>query len=69
MVPVVMSVQKHETTSIPVTAVGQNEGSMSGFPNFFGNSQVTQTLRQMLDTGRLSQTLLLAGPEGVGKRL
>ncbi|HYZ85478.1 MAG TPA: AAA family ATPase [Bryobacteraceae bacterium] len=35
--------------------------------NFYGNAEVVATLEQMLAGGRLQQTLLLAGPEGVGK--
>jgi DNA polymerase-3 subunit delta' len=37
------------------------------FDNFWGNPQVTQALEQMVAQDRLSQTLLFAGPEGVGK--
>ena len=37
------------------------------FENFWGNRHVTQTLEQMVAQGRLAQTLLFAGPEGVGK--
>jgi DNA polymerase III subunit delta' len=37
------------------------------FDNFWGNPQVTQALEQMLSQGRLAQTLLFSGPEGVGK--
>ena len=37
------------------------------FDNFWGNPQVTQALEQMLAQDRLAQTLLFAGPEGVGK--
>jgi len=37
------------------------------FENFWGNLHVTQALEQMLAQNRLSQTLLFAGPEGVGK--
>jgi DNA polymerase-3 subunit delta' len=37
------------------------------FENFWGNSHVTDALEQMLAQERLSQTLLFAGPEGVGK--
>lgn len=35
--------------------------------NFCGNREVVETLEQMLHGGRLPQTILLAGPEGVGK--
>src|SRR5512133_2939680 len=37
------------------------------FENFWGNAQVTNALEQMIAQDRLPQTLLLAGPEGVGK--
>ena len=37
------------------------------FDQFWGNSGVTQALEQMLSQGRLAQTLLFSGPEGVGK--
>jgi DNA polymerase III subunit delta' len=37
------------------------------FENFWGNAQVTEGIEQMLAQQRLSQTLLFAGPEGVGK--
>jgi DNA polymerase-3 subunit delta' len=37
------------------------------FDNFWGNPQVTEALEQMLAQERLAQTLLFAGPEGVGK--
>jgi DNA polymerase III subunit delta' len=37
------------------------------FDNFFGNAAVTKALAQALAQERLSQTLLFAGPEGVGK--
>jgi len=37
------------------------------FENFFGNRHAVQTLQQMLAQDRLAQTLLFAGPEGVGK--
>lgn len=40
---------------------------MSVFPNFFGNPDTATTLRQMIDAGRIPQTILLAGPSGVGK--
>jgi DNA polymerase-3 subunit delta' len=40
---------------------------MSPFPDFYGNASVAQTLAQMISGGRLSQTILLSGPEGVGK--
>ncbi|MCX7605291.1 MAG: AAA family ATPase [Bryobacteraceae bacterium] len=37
------------------------------FENFFGNRFVAESLARMIDAGRIPQTLLLAGPEGVGK--
>ena len=37
------------------------------FEQFWGNRHVTDALEQMLARDRLAQTLLFAGPEGVGK--
>ncbi len=37
------------------------------FPRFFGNSNVAHTLAHMIEQKRISQTILLSGPEGVGK--
>src|SRR5689334_16087069 len=37
------------------------------FENFWGNAHVTRALTQMVAQDRLPQTLLFAGPEGVGK--
>jgi DNA polymerase-3 subunit delta' len=37
------------------------------FERFWGNPHVTVALEQMIARGRLAQTLLFAGPEGVGK--
>jgi DNA polymerase-3 subunit delta' len=37
------------------------------FPNFFGNAQAAGRLWNIARSGRIPQTLLLAGPEGVGK--
>ncbi len=37
------------------------------FENFHGNRHVTDALSQMIAHNRLAQTLLFAGPEGVGK--
>jgi DNA polymerase III subunit delta' len=37
------------------------------FENFWGNAQITRALEQMSAQDRLPQTLLFAGPEGVGK--
>ena len=35
--------------------------------DFFGNAQAAATLRGMIESERIPQTILLAGPEGVGK--
>jgi len=37
------------------------------FDDFWGNPHVVQALEQMLAQGRLAQTILFSGPEGVGK--
>jgi len=37
------------------------------FPNFYGNASVAQTLANMIGGERIPQTILLSGPEGVGK--
>jgi len=37
------------------------------FENFWGNAQVTDALERMTSQERITQTLLFAGPEGVGK--
>ena len=37
------------------------------FENYFGNGAAVRALERMIDGGRLAQTLLFAGPEGVGK--
>jgi DNA polymerase-3 subunit delta' len=37
------------------------------FEPFYGNQAVTDTLAQMLRQDRIPQTILLAGPEGIGK--
>ena len=37
------------------------------FENFLGNARVSGALERMIGQDRLPQTLLLAGPEGVGK--
>jgi len=37
------------------------------FERFWGNAHVTDALERMIARGRLAQTLLFAGPEGVGK--
>jgi len=40
---------------------------MEVFPDFHGNTAVAQTLKQMIQGKRIPQTILLSGPEGVGK--
>ena len=37
------------------------------FDGFYGNQAVVESLEQMIESGRIPQTILLAGPEGVGK--
>lgn len=37
------------------------------FDNFFGNARAQAVLEQMIAGGRIPQTILLDGPEGVGK--
>jgi DNA polymerase III subunit delta' len=37
------------------------------FENFYGNQHAVRALRQMMSHGRIPQTLLFSGPEGVGK--
>ncbi len=37
------------------------------FDNFWGNGRVAEAIEQMIAQDRLAQTLLFAGPEGVGK--
>jgi DNA polymerase-3 subunit delta' len=37
------------------------------FENFYGNPHAVRALRQMIQHGRIPQTLLFSGPEGVGK--
>lgn len=39
----------------------------SPFPNFFGNAAAARTLAEMIEQNRISQTILLTGPEGIGK--
>jgi DNA polymerase III subunit delta' len=39
----------------------------NSFPEFWGNQAVSSALAQMLSDSRIPQTILLAGPEGVGK--
>src|ERR1039457_176315 len=38
-----------------------------GFDSFIGNAPAVASLRRMLAAGRLPQSLILAGPSGVGK--
>jgi DNA polymerase III subunit delta' len=40
---------------------------MKSFPDFYGNTAAAQTLHQMIGSGRIPQTILLSGPEGIGK--
>ncbi len=40
---------------------------MTPFPDFYGNAGVAQTLAQMIEREHISQTIILSGPEGVGK--
>jgi DNA polymerase III subunit delta' len=37
------------------------------FENFWGNAHVTAALERMVEHDRIAQTLLFAGPEGIGK--
>src|SRR5256885_14101210 len=37
------------------------------FDNFRGNDHVTAALERMIEQDRIAQTLLFAGPEGIGK--
>jgi DNA polymerase-3 subunit delta' len=37
------------------------------FENFFGNESTVETLSQMIESQRIPQTILLSGPEGIGK--
>lgn len=37
------------------------------FESYYGNATAVRALEQMVRSGRIHQTLLLAGPEGVGK--
>jgi DNA polymerase III subunit delta' len=39
----------------------------TSFQNFFGNAQVAAALEEMIRGGRIPQTLLFSGPEGIGK--
>ena len=40
---------------------------MPSFPNFYGNPSVARALAEMIGQDRISQTILLSGPEGIGK--
>jgi DNA polymerase-3 subunit delta' len=40
---------------------------MNSFPHFYGNPAAAQTLAHMIEEDRIPQTILLSGPEGVGK--
>ncbi|MBV9083782.1 MAG: AAA family ATPase [Acidobacteriaceae bacterium] len=40
---------------------------MGGFPDFYGNRGVAEALASMIERSRIPQTILLSGPEGVGK--
>ncbi|MBV8454484.1 MAG: DNA polymerase III subunit [Deltaproteobacteria bacterium] len=40
---------------------------MNSFPDFYGNAPAAQTLANMIRQARIPQTILLSGPEGVGK--
>lgn len=40
---------------------------MTTFSNFYGNAPVAETLQRMLENRNITQTILLSGPEGVGK--
>ncbi|HEX4749188.1 MAG TPA: AAA family ATPase [Bryobacteraceae bacterium] len=37
------------------------------FPHFYGNSSAAETLAHMIELDRIPQTILLSGPEGIGK--
>ena len=37
------------------------------FDDFFGNRALAESLEETIKSGRVPQTILLAGPEGVGK--
>jgi DNA polymerase-3 subunit delta' len=40
---------------------------METFRDFFGNAAVAQTLKRMIGEGRIPQTILLSGADGIGK--
>jgi len=40
---------------------------MTAFPNFYGNVAVARTLAKVIEEQHIPQTILLSGPEGVGK--
>src|SRR5437899_786635 len=50
--------------SPPVYGASSQERSVD---NFFGNPAAVQVFEHMIRDKRISQTILLAGPEGVGK--
>src|SRR5689334_11075779 len=41
--------------------------SIAMFDDFYGNEGIQEQLAQMIANDRIPQTILLAGPEGVGK--
>ena len=40
---------------------------MPSFPDFYGNPAVAETLAHAIEQNRIPQTILLSGPEGLGK--
>src|SRR6185437_12790650 len=54
-------------TGDPIWLAETIEARMGVFPDFFGNSQVAGTLAHMVQSDRISQTVLISGPEGIGK--
>jgi DNA polymerase III subunit delta' len=45
----------------------QDSGQNGGFARFWGNAPVAEALHKMVSGSRIPQTILLGGPEGVGK--